>query len=333
MATSSIMNDLKTLRSSFENYSKNNTFQRNQPTELYEPLDYLLSIGGKRMRPLLTLLACKLFSKDYERALPAAYAVELFHNFSLMHDDIMDKAPLRRGKTTVHELYDTNTAILSGDVMLVYAYQYLAKCPTEQLPALLHIFNEVAIGVCEGQQMDVNFETNNNVSIKEYIRMIELKTSVLVYGAMKIGALLGGAPEQDAQHLGEFGRNMGIAFQLQDDLLDTFGEKAKVGKRIGGDILQNKKTYLVLKALELSDKATATELRGLLSSTVTEAEEEAKIARVTSLFDELNIQEELHKIIRIYNDKALECLEAIQLEEAQKAPLKAFLKSIMAREY
>jgi geranylgeranyl diphosphate synthase type II len=333
MATSSIMNDLKTLRSSFETYLQNNTFQSNHPTELYEPLDYLLSIGGKRMRPLLTLLACNLFTADYERALPAAYAVELFHNFSLMHDDIMDKAPLRRGKTTVHELYDTNTAILSGDVMLVYAYQYLAQCPTEQIPALLQIFNEVAIGVCEGQQMDVNFETNNDVLIEEYIRMIELKTSVLVYGAMKIGALLGGAPEQDAQHLGEFGRNMGIAFQLQDDLLDTFGEKAKVGKRIGGDILQNKKTYLVLKALELADEATATELTALLSSTVAEAEEEAKIARVTSLFDKLNIQEELHKIIRVYNDKALASLDAIELAEEQKAPLKAFLKSIMARDY
>lgn len=326
------MYTMEALRNEFEQYLKQNGFDLS-PKELYQPLDYILTLGGKRMRPILVMMACNLFSDDLKPSLAPAYGVELFHNFSLMHDDIMDEAPLRRGKATVHTKYNTNTAILSGDVMLVYAYQYIAKVSPKLLPIVLKVFNETAIAVCEGQQMDMNFETSTAVTIPEYIRMIELKTSVLVHGGMKIGALVGGATMVQADLVAEFGRNMGIAFQLQDDLLDTFGESAKVGKRIGGDILQNKKTYLVLKALELLDTQTSKELMNWLTTTINPKQEEEKIEAVKAIFRTSGVVNAINKEIQNYENKALAYLEKLDLPTAQKAPLKAFLAAIMQREY
>ncbi|CAA6798573.1 MAG: Dimethylallyltransferase (EC / (2E,6E)-farnesyl diphosphate synthase (EC / Geranylgeranyl pyrophosphate synthetase (EC [uncultured Aureispira sp.] len=317
----------------FKTYQKENNFSQYTPRELYEPIDYILSLGGKQIRPLLALMACQLFSKDVHAALPIASAVEIFHNFSLVHDDIMDASPIRRGQPAVHKKFNTNTAILSGDVMLVYAYEHLSKVSPELLPIILPIFNEVAIGVCEGQQMDVNFETQAQVSLPEYTRMIELKTSILLYGAMKMGALVGGASIEEAELIGEFGRNMGIAFQMQDDWLDTFGAQAKVGKRIGGDIIQNKKTALVIKALELADATTEQELNQLLSSTPTAAAEAAKIERVTSIFKALGIPDEMKKIMAVYKDKAIHNLNLLNVSDDAKKSLYGFLDALMQREH
>lgn len=317
----------------FKTYQKDNNFSQHTPRELYEPIDYILSLGGKQIRPLLALMACQLFSKEVSAALPIASAVEIFHNFSLVHDDIMDESPIRRGQPAVHKKFNTNTAILSGDVMLVYAYEHLSKISPELLPIILPVFNEVAIGVCEGQQMDVNFETQASVSLPEYTKMIELKTSILLYGAMKMGALVGGASIEEAELVGEFGRNMGIAFQMQDDWLDTFGAQAKVGKRIGGDIIQNKKTALVIKALELADKAIKQELNQLLSSTPAPEEEAAKIERVTNIFKDLGIPDEMKKIMAIYKDKAIHNLNLLNVSDEAKKPLYGFLDMLMKREH
>ena len=322
------------LKQLFNDYQNANGFAQYSPSELYEPLGYILSLGGKQIRPLLVLMACRLFSKEVEAALPVAYAVEVFHNFSLLHDDIMDESPLRRGQATVHKKYNTNTAILSGDVMLVYAYEYISKVAPALLPDILSVFNRVAIGVCEGQQMDMNFETQKQVSIAEYVRMIELKTSILLYGAMKMGALVGGASPSDAELVGEFGRNMGLAFQIQDDFLDTFGQKAALGKRIGGDILQNKKTYLVLKALELADTTTKIELAQWLSSSPSTAEEEAtKIAKVTAIFTDLGIPAQMKATIKDYSDKAAAHIAQLDCPAEAKQPLLDFLAKLMVREY
>jgi geranylgeranyl diphosphate synthase type II len=323
------------LKQLFDQYLNANNYQQKSPQELYEPIDYILGLGGKRIRPLSVLIACSLFSKEIEKALPAAYAIEVFHNFSLVHDDIMDKSVIRRGQPTVHKKWDDNTAILSGDVMLVYAYEHLAKLDPAILPIALTTFNEVAIGVCEGQQKDINFEERlaTSVSIAEYIDMITLKTSVLIYGAMKIGALVGGANLENAERVAEFGKNLGIAFQLQDDYLDTFGETAKVGKRIGGDILQNKKTYLVIKALELANTADKATLLELLTQTVAEEKEEEKIATVTAIFHKLDIPKQMQSAIKKYNDIALQNLTKINVSEEQKQPLVDLLHQLMVREY
>jgi len=321
------------IRELFEHYQKENDFSKYSPQELYEPLDYILSLGGKRIRPLLTLMACRLFSNEVSAALPVAYAVEVFHNFSLLHDDIMDESDLRRGQATVHKKYDTNTAILSGDVMLVYAYEYISKVSPALLPSILKNFNAVAIGVCEGQQMDMNFETQENVSIEEYLRMIELKTSILLYGAMNMGALVGNASEADAELVGNFGRNMGMAFQMQDDYLDTFGKQAKVGKRIGGDIIQNKKTYLVIKALELADESTKATLIKLMSTSPPPEEEDAKIKSVTDIFIRLGIPKEMKTIIKTYNDKAINNLKQLNMPDTKKQPLFDFLDMLTTREH
>src|SRR3978361_2125846 len=220
------------------------------PAELYEPIKYILSLGGKRMRPALLLMACDLFGGDVKKAISAALAIEVFHNFTLMHDDIMDNAPLRRGKTTVHERWNNNVGILSGDVMLIEGYKLMMQVDQPLLRPILNIFNETAVGVCEGQQLDMEFETRNNVGIDEYITMIRLKTAVVLGGALKIGALIGGASTADATLMHTFGEQLGIAFQWQDDILDVYGDPEKCGKQVGGDIISNKKTYLLLKALE-----------------------------------------------------------------------------------
>ena len=225
------------------------------PRSLYEPCEYILSLGGKRLRPVMALMACNLFKPRVTAAYPVAFAVEAFHNFTLMHDDIMDNAPLRRGKATAHEKYNTNTAILSGDVLLVWAYRFLEEIRDKKTAMkIVSVLSRVAVDVCEGQQYDVDFETRNDVSLEEYVRMIELKTAVLLGAALEMGALVAKASDRDAEYLYHFGRLAGIAFQIQDDLLDAFGDAASFGKQVGGDILQNKKTYLVLKTLEVANQ-------------------------------------------------------------------------------
>lgn len=323
------MNQLEQLTKIYTAYAEKNTFTQS-PKGLYEPINYILNIGGKRLRPLMLLMSCGLYTDDLTKALAPAYAIEVFHNFTLLHDDIMDEAPLRRGKTTVHHKWNTNTGILSGDVMLIYAYEYLREVEATILPEVLGIFNEVAIGVCEGQQYDVDFETSTTVTIPEYIKMIELKTSVLVAGAMKIGALVGGASKQDAFHLGEFGRNIGIAFQLQDDILDTYGDPEKFGKKVGGDIAQNKKTFLVLKSLEIADENTSANLNDLLSKK--QADEAAKIQAVTNIFNDLNIKEHANNKKTEYLNLAYDHLKQVSISEDKKQVLYDFAQFLIHRE-
>jgi geranylgeranyl diphosphate synthase, type II len=324
----------------FNEYLAKHAFLQ-QPTELYEPVNYILSIGGKRLRPLLALMGCDLFSDDVNKAFSVAMAVEVFHNFSLLHDDIMDAAPLRRGQPTVHTKYSVNTGILSGDVMLIWAYRFLMDTDgtsrdnrergAENQVQLMHIFNKMATEVCEGQQMDMNFETRDDVTIPEYIQMIEFKTSVLIAAAFQMGALIGGSTEGDAVHLYEFGRNIGIAFQIQDDILDSFGDPLKFGKKVGGDIAQNKKTLLVLKAFELANKAQSIDLQRLMATTP--ADEAAKIAAVKALFEATGSRRfaelEMEKYVKI----AFEHLEATPLSIEKKKYMRDFANDLMMREH
>jgi geranylgeranyl diphosphate synthase type II len=280
-----------------------------RPERLYEPLDYILSLGGKRIRPVLTLMACEMMNGSIEEALPAAYAIEIFHNFSLIHDDIMDCAPLRRGKETVHTKYDVNTGILSGDAMLIYAYQYLAKYQDALVPAMVRNFTETSILVCEGQQLDMDFEQRSDVDIPEYIEMITNKTAVLLAEALRMGALVAGASDHALQHFYDFGRNVGIAFQMQDDILDTYGENHKVGKQKGGDIIQGKKTYLYLKALELSTADQRTYLESLYEDQ--EMDKQEKVTKVMEIFDELHVRVYADQVKEAYRDLAYSHLDTI----------------------
>ncbi len=301
------------------------------PAELYEPIKYILSLGGKRMRPALLLMACDLFGGDVRKAIPPALAIEVFHNFTLMHDDIMDNAPLRRGKTTVHERWNSNVGILSGDVMLIEGYKLMMQVDEHLLRPILNIFNETAVGVCEGQQIDMEFETRNGVRIDEYITMIRLKTAVVLGGALKIGAIIGGASAEDANLLHTFGEQLGIAFQLQDDILDVYGNPEKFGKQVGGDILSNKKTFLLIKALELADRGQTSELKNWLSDTNFDAQE--KIAVVTSIYDQLQVRQYAEKAMQTYADKAFAALDAINLPDDHKQYLRDFADGLMIREH
>jgi geranylgeranyl diphosphate synthase type II len=278
---------LTTYKSLFEHYLEEKKF-RQEPVALYEPNNYLLSIGGKRLRPIMVLLGCELFSNDAKKALPGALAVEYFHNFTLMHDDIMDAAALRRGQPTVHQKFGTNEAILSGDVLLIYAYHCLASYEAIMQKKLIALFNKTAIEVCEGQSMDTSFEKRLKVGEAEYIEMIRLKTAVLLAAALKMGALIGRASDEEASLLYEYGVNLGIGFQIQDDILDTFGNEA-VGKQIGGDIIQNKKTLLLIKALELSEANQDNRLAVLLADQKLEANE--KIKQVKAIYEHYNVLE------------------------------------------
>lgn len=320
------------LQEAFATYAQQHRFYK-KPQELYDPINYILDLGGKHMRPVLALMACNLFTDKVDASLSVAYGVELFHNFSLMHDDIMDQAPLRRGKPSVHTKYDENTAILSGDAMLIYAYHYISQVPEQYLAKFIKIFNRTAIGVCEGQQMDINFETATKVEIDEYIKMIELKTAVLLQGAMEMAALLGGASEEAAWQIGEFGRCMGIAFQLQDDYLDTYGDPEKFGKRVGGDIIQNKKTFLVLQALKTAESTTQDALNNWMSTRVPAEEEDNKINAVRAIFDQLDIPVAIKKEMDLYKQKAIDALSEIEVDEERKRMLFAFLNKIMNREH
>lgn len=308
-----------------------NTQYPAQPKELYEPISYLMALGGKRMRPLLVLMGYQLFKEDIKKALPAALAVETFHNFTLMHDDIMDNAPLRRGKATVHEKWNNNIAILSGDVMLVEAYKLLCTLDKEVLADVLQLFNKTAVEVCEGQQFDMNFETQTSVVIAAYIEMIGLKTAVLLAASLQMGAIIAGAPTADARHLYDFGKYMGIAFQLQDDLLDVYGDPDKFGKQVGGDIISNKKTYLLIKALELAKGADADVLNKWIAANHFDAS--AKVKAITALYSQLGIDILLKAEMEGYCEKAFAALANVRTAKTvEKAGLKSFCLELMGRE-
>lgn len=299
-----------------------------QPANLYDPLRYFLTLGGKRMRPILTMLGAELFEVSGKKALNAAIAIEIFHNFSLIHDDIMDEAPLRRKKQTVHTKWNTNIAILSGDVLLVKAYQEICKQEAKVLPRLLEIFNRTAIEVCEGQQLDMDFETRNNVSIAEYIEMIRLKTSVLLGCALEMGAVVAEAKKEDQELIYTFGENIGVAFQIQDDILDLYADPEKFGKQVGGDVLANKKTLLLLKAYELADSSEIEELNQLKS----ESNQTLKIDSTRNLFDKLGIREAARAMMDEHYVIALNALGQINVSESNKKPLKDLADMLLHRE-
>ena len=304
-----------------------------QPNGLYDPARYILSLGGKRFRPMFSLWCCTAFNNDITPAWPIARAVEVFHNFTLVHDDVMDDADIRRGSPTVHKQYDIDTAILSGDVLLIYAYdQLIQHYDASILKSLLSIFNKMAKDVCEGQQYDVDFEQRNDVTIDEYILMITLKTSVLLAAAAQMGALVGGASLQDQKHMYEWAKNFGIAFQLQDDLLDTFGESSLVGKKIGGDILQNKKTYLYLKALDLASLQDKNSLHYMYSSDYSGPEEE-KIAKVKHIFMKTNVQEYVQQLIEAYRDLSISHLTQCTIADDHKVFFKHLTQEWVNRKY
>lgn len=301
------------------------------PAELYEPISYILDLGGKRLRPSLLLMACDLFGGDVDKAIEPALAIEVFHNFTLMHDDIMDKAPLRRGKKTVHEKWNANVAILSGDAMMVEANKLMMRVDDAILRRVMDVFNETATGVCEGQQIDMSFEQRNNVLIDEYLDMIRLKTAVLLGGTLKIGAIIGGASLNDAQLLYSFGVNLGIAFQLQDDILDVYGDPEKFGKQVGGDILSNKKTYLLIKALELARDEQADNLNSWLNLEQFDAAE--KVLAVTAIYNQLDIRQYAEYAMQTYAEKAFDALDQINLSEDRRQYLRQFADSLLVREY
>lgn len=301
-----------------------------EPELLYAPIGYSMTGGGKRLRPMLVLLACALYADDVRPALPAAAAVEMFHNFTLLHDDIMDHAAMRRGKPSVFAKWGENAAILSGDAMLICAYRLLAQSPEVRLPELLKVFNEMALQVCEGQQYDMNFEQKHKVSVVEYMHMIELKTSVLLAGSAVIGAILGGASEEDCRKLQRFGVELGLAFQLQDDLLDSYGDE-RLGKVIGGDILEGKKTYLMITAMSHADEAD----REVLRSTYRRADlsDAEKIAAVKAVYDRYDVPRLTEQQISVRFDRALSILETLAADSACVQQLAEFSKSLMGRFY
>lgn len=299
------------------------------PAELYEPLHYILSLGGKRLRPLLALLACSLYDEDYEKALKPALAIEVFHNFSLIHDDIMDQASLRRGQPTVHVRWDMPTAILSGDMALVEAYKLVMEVPDELKGKVFGLFSKMATEVCEGQQLDMLFEKRENVSLEEYLEMIRLKTSVLVGFSVQLGALIGGASDEEASRLRSFGEQIGLAFQIKDDYLDTFGVAATTGKQVGGDIIANKKTFLYIKALELADKKTANELSSLFKGNEPSA---TKVQKVIAIYNKLNIAPEAEAEINKLYQSALKQLVGLSPGIYATASLKRLADGLINRD-
>jgi len=299
------------------------------PARLYEPLHYIMRLGGKRIRPILVLLSSELFDKDAADAMEAALAIETFHNFTLIHDDIMDNAPLRRGQDTVHIKWGVNNAILSGDVMMVEANKHLTNLDSGILKAALNCFNTTAQGVCEGQQLDMEFEQRSDVSIPEYINMIRLKTAVLVGGAMKLGAIVAGATDQNAELLYKFGENFGLAFQLQDDILDVYGDPAKFGKQVGGDIISNKQTFLLLKLKELA--TSEDQLKIQLQETNSDLQ--SKIEVITSLYNKYLIRELAMNEMKHSLDTAFSSLAQVSIAETKKEELIQLAKSLINREH
>lgn len=302
-----------------------------QPTSLYEPVRYVLSIGGKRMRPVLMLLAYNLFKDNPQSILNQACALETYHNYTLLHDDLMDNADLRRGHETVHKRWDANTAILSGDSMLVLAFQQMAQCPEDKLKAVLDLFTETALEIGEGQQYDMDFEHRMDVREDEYIEMIRLKTSVLLACALKMGALLADASADDANLLYKFGEQIGLAFQLQDDFLDVYGDTKVFGKAIGGDIVSNKKTFMLINAFLRANEQQRAELHRCVEAT--EFDEQEKIAAVTRLYNEIGIDTLAQERIDHYFKQGLACLEAVKIDAERKEQLTAYVYKLMKRNY
>lgn len=312
----------------FSDYIEKQKIGRN-PENLYEPIQYILSLGGKRIRPVLTLMACDIFGKDVKKALPAATAVEIFHNFSLIHDDIMDKAPLRRGNPTVHEKWNLNAGILSGDAMLILAYQYFEQYEPNIFRELAKLFSKTALEVCEGQQWDIDFEDRDDVSVDQYLKMIEYKTAVLVAAAFQMGAIVAETSDKNKQDVYDFGLNLGIAFQLQDDYLDTFGDAETFGKQIGGDIIENKKTYLYLKAISDGSASEKEQLLHLYS--ITPKENQDKIESVKSIFISSGSDQKTRQAIEKYTQKAFETLQRMEIPADKKQQLREFGEELMDR--
>ena len=314
---------------SLVNKAINDTKYTEEPAELYEPISYLMQLGGKRMRPVLVLVSTELFGGQVEKALDAAIGIEIFHNFTLMHDDIMDKAPIRRGKATVHVKWNESAAILSGDVMFVEAYKLMIKVEDSILRDVLAIFSDTASGVCQGQQADMNFESRNDVSLEEYLEMIRQKTAVLLAGSMQIGALIGGASKDQAELLYEFGENLGLAFQLQDDILDVYGDPEKFGKQVGGDILSNKKTFMLIKAKELATGNIADELNQWIETNDNPA---AKVEAITNIYNQLKVRKLAESVMEDYVQTALYALDKIEVESDRKNLLRGFAEQLLIRE-
>jgi geranylgeranyl diphosphate synthase, type II len=301
-----------------------------KPAELYDPIKYILDAGGKRMRPILVLAANNLFTDTIEAAIEPALAMEVFHNFTLLHDDLMDKADVRRNRSTVHKKWNDNIAILSGDAMMIKAYQLIVKAPSKNLAKIIQLFNQTALEVCEGQQHDMNFEQRMDVSENEYIEMIRLKTSVLVAACLKIGALCADTNEKDAQKLYDFGVNLGLAFQLQDDYLDTYGDPKTFGKKIGGDIVANKKTFMLIKAQELAKGEQAKTLHQLITESSTNSEE--KIKAVTQIYNDLNIQELVKTKMNYFYQLSLDAFNEVSVDSSKKTMLIELADKLMVRE-
>ncbi|CDD03893.1 MULTISPECIES: polyprenyl synthetase family protein [Prevotella] len=300
-----------------------------KPKSLYDPIEYVLAAGGKRIRPSFVLMAYNLFHDDVDRILPVATALETYHNYTLLHDDLMDKADMRRGRPTVHKKWDDNTAILSGDTMLVLAYEHLAKCDTKYLKPALDLFTETALEVSEGQQFDMEFETRNDVAEEEYIEMIRLKTSVLLACALKMGAVVAGASDADANALYAFGEKVGLAFQLQDDLLDVYGDPKVFGKAIGGDITSNKKTFMLINAFNRADAGTRAELERW--TTATEFDPAEKIAAVTEIYNRLGIDKLAEQRIKEYFEQSRQHLDELSVSDDRKAVLREYTERMMNR--
>ena len=301
-----------------------------QPKTLFEPPRYVFSLGGKRLRPILTLMAVDLFGKDVGIAVNAALGIEIFHNFSLLHDDLMDNADMRRGSATVHKKWNANTAILSGDAMVIESYKYIAKVPEKHLSDVLELFSDTAMDICIGQQYDMDFEQHSDVTEVEYIEMILKKTAVLTACSLKIGAILAEADKSDAESLYQFGINLGLAFQLKDDLLDVYGDQKSFGKKIGGDIISNKKTYLLIKALKDSNTIQRKELEKWLSFKYFDKDE--KVEAVKKIYDELNLRTISENLIEKYYLASLECLSSVDVPDEQKKELIELSEDLMFRE-
>ncbi|MFC2127762.1 polyprenyl synthetase family protein [Bacteroidota bacterium] len=322
------MLDIILFKDEFLSFLKEKVFVT-EPKNLYEPITYILDLGGKRLRPVLVLMGADAFGVDYKNAMNAAAAVEVFHNFTLLHDDIMDDAPLRRKKATVHEKWDVNTAILSGDAMLILSYEFLEEYDGNVYKKLMKLFNKTALEVCEGQQYDMDFETINEVSIEEYIQMIGLKTSVLVAAALKMGAIIAGASEKDADSIYSFGLNLGIAFQLQDDYLDAYGDPETFGKQVGGDIIENKKTYLYIQALANASEKDKALLSELYSQNLKDNTE--KIRCVKEIFKNSGADELTKGAIKSYTERAFSILNEINLAADKRLVLRMFGENLMER--
>lgn len=301
-----------------------------EPLQLYSPIEYALSLGGKRIRPVLALMACNLFKDDTSDAIAPAIGIEIFHNFTLLHDDLMDKADIRRGSPTVHKKWSPNTAILSGDAMQILAYQYVAQCNTDQLPEVLSLFSKTALEVCEGQQFDMDFEERDDVKVEEYLEMIRLKTAVLLACSLKIGAIIGGASPADADLLYRFGEKIGLAFQLKDDLLDTFGDEAKFGKAIGGDISCNKKTFLLIKTLELANEKEREILDKWLH--LKDFDRTEKVKAITEIYKRVGVESLCNELIDNYYREAMDALYAVDANVLHKSELIELSEKLMFRE-